>query len=209
MSGVFLVFEGIEGAGKSLQISLLAQRLRKRGVDPLLTKEPGGTKVGMDIRNLLLGESGLVSMAELFLCLADRAQHVEEVILPALREGKIVLCDRFSFSTIAYQGYGRGIDISFLKEADAWGTGGLNPHLVVLLDLPVEAALQRIQGRRLDRMEREERAFHERVREGFLVQAREEPSLFLVVDGAKSPVEVSEEVLRGIQSRVPQIAHLL
>lgn len=208
MAGLFLVFEGVEGSGKSLQLKFMARHLRERGLDPVMTREPGGTSLGQGIRRLLLKEGEPCPMAELFLYLADRAQHVEEVIRPALRKGGVILADRFYPSTLAYQGYGRGLDLAFLREANFRATGGLKPHLVVLLDLPVEEAMARIEGRSLDRMEKEDLEFHARVREGFLAQAREEPELFLVIDGTKRPEEVFREVLDGVAARVPEAAHL-
>ncbi len=208
MSGLFLVFEGIEGSGKTLQLDFLARHLRGRGVDLLVTREPGGTSLGRGIRRLLLEDGDPCSMAELFLYLADRAQHVTQVVRPALEAGKTVLSDRYYPSTLAYQGYGRGLDVHFVREASFQATGGLRPHLVVLLDLPVEEAMTRIRGRNLDRMERETLEFHARVREGFLAQAREEPELFLVIDGARRPEEVFQDVLAGLALRFPDLSHL-
>ena len=208
MAGLFLVFEGIEGSGKTLQLDFLARHLRGKGVDLLVTREPGGTSLGRGIRRLLLEDGDPCSMAELFLYLADRAQHVTQVVRPALEAGKTVLSDRYYPSTLAYQGYGRGLDVHFVREASFQATGGLKPHLVVLLDLPVEEAMTRIRGRNLDRMERETLEFHARVREGFLAQAREEPELFLVIDGARRPEEVFQDVLAGLALRFPDLSHL-
>ncbi len=203
-----MVFEGIEGSGKSLQLRFMARHLRRKGVEPVVTREPGGTDLGQGIRRLLLEDGHPCPMAELFLYLADRTQHVEEVVKPALEEGKVVLCDRFYPSTLAYQGYGRGLDLNFLKEANERATGGLKPHAVVLLDLPVEEAMSRIGKRDLDRIERETLEFHARVREGFLAQAQEEPGLFLVIDGAKRPEEVFEEILRKLSLKSSPMASL-
>lgn len=208
MAGFFLVFEGIEGSGKSLQLDLMARHLGRRGVKPVVTREPGGTALGKGVRRLLLKDGEPCAVAELFLYLADRAQHVEEVVRPALEQGRVVLSDRFYPSTLAYQGYGRGLDLSFVREANLWATGGLKPHVVVLLDLPVEEALTRIRARSLDRMERESLEFHARVREGFLAQAREEPDLFLVIDGTKRPLVILGEVLRALALRFPHMARL-
>ena len=207
-SGLFLVFEGIEGSGKTLQLDFLARHLRGKGVDFLVTREPGGTSLGRGIRRLLLEDGDPCSMAELFLYLADRAQHVTQVVRPALEAGRTVLSDRYYPSTLAYQGYGRGLDVHFVREASFQATGGLRPHLVVLLDLPVEEAMTRIRGRNLDRMERETLEFHAGVREGFLVQAREEPELFLVIDGTRRPKEVFQDVLAGLALRFPDLSHL-
>lgn len=209
MAGFFLVFEGIEGSGKTLQLKLLANHLKKRGVEPLVTREPGGTRLGEGIRRLLLKDGDPSPQSELFLYLADRAQHVKEVIHPALKEGRIVLCDRYYPSTLAYQGYARGLDLDFLEEANSVATGGLKPHMVVLLDLPVEVALKRIRKRALDRIEQEALDFHERVREGFLAQAQKEPGLFHIIDGTKRPEEVFREILGCIGARFPEKAPLL
>ncbi len=209
MPGLFIVFEGIEGSGKTLQLKLLARYLRKKGIKPLVTREPGGTRLGEGIRRLLLKDGNPSPRAELFLYLADRAQHVKEVIRPALRGGRMVLCDRYYFSTLAYQGYARGLDLAFVEEANDRAIEGFKPHLVVLLDLPVRVALERIRGRSLDRMEQEAFSFHERVREGFWAQARREPDLFLVIDGTRMPEEVFQEVLKGVGVRFPEMAPLL
>jgi len=209
LPGLFIVFEGVEGSGKTLQLKLLARYLRKRGIEPLVTREPGGTRLGEGIRRLLLEDGDPSPEAELFLYLADRAQHVKEVIRPALRKGRMVLCDRYYPSTLAYQGYGRGLDLAFVEGANDRATGGLKPHLVVLLDLPVEVALRRIRKRFLDRMEQEAFSFHEKVRRGFLAQARGEPGLFLVIDGTRRPEEVFQEVLECIGARFPEKAPLL
>ena len=209
MPGLFIVFEGIEGSGKTLQLKLLARLLNKKGVEPLVTREPGGTRLGEGIRRLLLKDGDPSPQAELFLYLADRAQHVKEVIRPALREGRTVLCDRYYFSTLAYQGYARGLDLAFVEEVNDRAIEGFKPHLVVLLDLPVGVALRRIRRRSMDRMEQEAFSFHEKVRAGFLAQARREPDLFLVIDGTKRPEEVFQEVLGGMGTRFPEMAPLL
>ncbi len=208
MAGLFLVFEGIEGSGKSLQLKFMARHLRERGVEPVVTREPGGTPLGQGIRRLLLDDGDPSPLAELFLYLADRAQHVERVIRPALGDGRILLSDRFYPSTLAYQGYGRGLDLNLVRKANAWAVGETRPHLIILLDLPVEEALARIRRRPLDRMEKEALEFHRRVREGFLAQAREDPDLFLVIDGTKRPQEVFRDILEGIVERIPQAAPL-
>jgi len=191
-------------------MKLLSKHLEERGIPRLMTSEPGGTPLGLRLRELLLNEEFPVDWAELFLYLADRAQHVAQVVNPALEQGKMVLCDRFYPSTIAYQGYGRGLDLSFLREANRKATGGLKPDVVVLLDTPIETALDRITAARsLDRMESESLSFHERVREGFLEQAREEPGRFLVIDGAQKPEAVFEEVLEGLGTRLPLLKKLI
>lgn len=167
-AGCLIAFEGPEGAGKSTQLERLAAALRDEGRRVELTAEPGGTDLGRELRHLLLharATSVPVPLAELFLYLADRAQHVDETIRPAIAAGAIVLTDRFSASTIAYQGYGRGLDLDQVTRADAWARGGLTPRLTLLLDCPVRVGLQRARGD--DRFHAEEEAFHERVRAGF------------------------------------------
>jgi len=185
----FVTFEGIEGSGKTTHLRHLAAHLRELGRGPVETKEPGGTRAGTAIRRLLLGEDGapLTPLAELFLYCADRTQHVDEVIRPALDAGQVVLCDRFSDSTIAYQGYGRGLDLEAVRVLDARARGGVWPSLTFLLDCPVEEGLRRARGRpgAGDRFERETPAFHERVRAGFLALAAAEPGRFCVLDAAE------------------------
>lgn len=185
----FVTFEGIEGSGKSTHLRHLAVHLRERGRAVVETREPGDTRAGAAIRRLLLGENGapLTPLTELFLYCADRTQHVDEVIRPALVAGEVVLCDRFSDSTIAYQGYGRGLDLGTVRELDARARDGLRPVLTFLLDCPVEEGLARARGRAGagDRFERETAAFHERVRAGFLALATAEPTRFCVIDSAE------------------------
>ena len=165
--GCFISFEGVEGAGKSTQLKLLAAVLRQRGYPVVPTFEPGHTALGAAIRDLLMRPSGPppVPLTELLLYLADRAQHLEQIIRPALDRGAVVLCDRFSGSTIAYQGYGRGLDIDTVVQLDAVVRGGLAPSLTILLDCPVEEGLRRAVGD--DRLHREAVEFHRRVQEGF------------------------------------------
>ncbi len=196
--GLFLTLEGGEGVGKSTQALALAHLLRQRGHHPLVTREPGGTSLGAHLRRLLLGEEAfpLSPWAELFLFAADRAQHVQEVIAPALREGKVVLCERFTDSTLAYQGYGRGLDLDLVRQVCRVASGGLIPRLTFLLDMEPERALAR-KGHP-DRIGREGLPFHRRVREGFLALAQEEPQRIVVID-ASLP---QEEVTRAIWERL-------
>lgn len=192
MTGTLVVFEGIDGSGKTTQLELLKHYLAKRGHRVLCTREPGGTRIGELIRQLLLdpANSELQPRTEAFLYASARAQHVAEKIKPALAAGQIVLCDRFYHSTLAYQGQGRGLDRSFLYGLNSLATGGLQPDLVFLLDLPPEEGLVRLssQGRIRDRLEAETLAFFQRVREGFLALAREEDLRFRVYN-ARQPVD--------------------
>jgi dTMP kinase len=202
---MFVVVEGIEGSGKSTLVAGLASHLRSAGYDVAETREPGGTAAGDEIRTLLLRTGvALVPWAEAFLVSAARAQHVEEVIRPALAAGKIVICDRFTDSTLAYQGYGRGLPLERLRSLCAMATAGVEPDLVLLLDLPVAAARERTRMRETDRIEGESDEFHERVRAGFLALAS--PRRHRILDGT-TPRGVlleraHEEVRAGLDARV-------
>jgi dTMP kinase len=190
--GRLIALEGIDGCGKSTQTRLLVERL---GVDsalvPVATFEPGATPLGASLRGLLLGRDGapVASRAEALLMAADRAQHVVDVIVPALEAGQWVVTDRYSASTLAYQGYGRDLDLVELGELVDWATGGLRPDLTVLLDLPVAVAAARRQGDGDDRMEAEGLAFQQRVADGFLALSARGLDPWLVVD-ATDPVEL-------------------
>jgi dTMP kinase len=201
---MFVVFEGGEGVGKTTQIGLAARWLAaKYGDDRILTtRAPGGTPLGSSIRRLLLDNSAspedetitIVPMAELLLYGADRAQHVRETIEPALNAGKIVLCDRFSASTIAYQGYGRGLDLAAIQTIDRLATGGIVPDLTIWLDLDVELALARVRSRgQIDRLESEDIDFHHRIRQGFSDLAVGDVR-FVRIDAADSPEIVGDRV---------------
>lgn len=182
---LFIVFEGGEGCGKSTQTGVLYRRLSRDGFGAVLTREPGGTRLGERVRRHLKQNDGtrISPLAELLLIDAARAQLVSEVIRPALEAGRIVVCDRFTPSTLAYQGYGRGLDMDTLRAVNDAATGGLAPDLVVLLDVPVDAGLSRKKSRERDRFESENLAFHSRVRRGYLEMARADPKRWLVVDG--------------------------
>jgi dTMP kinase len=196
-AGRLIAFEGIEGAGKSTQIRLAANALRARGVGVVETREPGGTAIGAQIRRIVM-QPGLTPnpWTELFLYVADRAQHVSEVIRPALSRGDVVLTDRFSASTIAYQGYGRQLDIERVLALDATSRDGVWPALTVLLDCPVATGLPRARGD--DRFHREEREFHERVRRGFLSLAAQEPDRYRVIDATEPADIVHQQVLEAV-----------
>jgi dTMP kinase len=199
---LFITIEGIEGGGKTTQVGLLAAALERRNVAVRVTREPGGTKLGTEIRTLLLHSGAqLGMMAELFLILADRAEHVDTVIQPALRAGETVLCDRFADSTIAYQAYGRELPIEAVRGVEFFARGGLLPDLTFVLDCPIEVGLSRTRQRRgaeaVDRFEGEVAAFHERVRQGFLALAREDPRRIRVVDATRPAEDVHREILKA------------
>jgi dTMP kinase len=193
-----ITFEGIEGSGKSTHARALAARLAAAGRSVLETREPGGTAAGVAVRRLLLGPDAipLTPLAELLLYCADRAQHVGEVVAPALAAGTIVVCDRFSDSTLAYQGYARGLDLGLVRTLDAHARAGIAPTLTFLLDCPVAVGLARARARGAgtDRFEREAAAFHERIRQGFLTLASAAPDRMVVVDATRDRADVEAEI---------------
>lgn len=191
---LFITFEGGEGCGKSTQARALYRRLSKSGVPVLLTHEPGGTPLGERARRHLkqANKSPISPLAELFLVAASRAQLVEEVIRPSLDRDITVICDRYTDSTVAYQGYGRGIDLGIVRTVNTIATGGLSPDYIVLLDVPVDVGLARKKGAGRDRFESEELTFHERVRQGYLAMARADARRWLVLDGT-SPVKETRD----------------
>ncbi|TSA55025.1 MAG: dTMP kinase [Planctomycetaceae bacterium] len=210
--GFFITFEGIEGCGKTTQIKMGGEYLSSKNIPFIITEEPGGIPLGLEIRKILLNESSFAICAEseVFLFSAARAQHVRDVILPTLKEKKIVLCDRFSDATIAYQGFGRGLDVPFIQKINETSTGRLKPDMTLLFDTPVEVGLKRAMKRisrlegvsREDRFEREALNFHEKVREGYLSLARNEPERFRIIDGTKSIDEVHREVCSHISALI-------
>jgi len=198
-----ITLEGPEGSGKSTQLRLLQEHLARRGVRVLATREPGGTRIGEQVRTVLhdVGNTAMQPETEVLLYSAARAQLVAEVIRPALATGIVVLCDRYLESTYAYQGYGRGLDLAALRQITLFATGGLRSELVIYLDLPVEMGLERKrlayereQGE-LTRMDQQELAFYERVRAGYLAMAAQEPERWCVLD-ARQPVDVLHEKVR-------------
>lgn len=201
-SGRFVVFEGGEGVGKSTQAGRLATHL-----GAVLTHEPGGTALGADIRARLLDPAtdSLDDRAEALLLAADRAQHVAEVVRPALRAGRHVVSDRYVGSSLAYQGFGRGLPVDELRRLSAWATGGLWPDVVVLLDLPAEVAADRRAARRPDRLEGAGDGFHRRVREGYRALAAADPSSWVTVDGSSDPDAVEAAVWRAVVDRCPEL----
>jgi dTMP kinase len=198
--GLFVSFEGGDGCGKTTQLRLLAARLRSLGCAVLETTEPGGTRIGAQIRRILLDSANqeLRPTAELLLYFASRAQNVEEVILPALAEGKIVLTDRFTDSTMAYQGFGRGLGERVVADLDRIASRGLTPDVTVLIDIDLETALARARQRNLDlsetRMDEQAVEFHRRVREAYLAMAAREPARFRAIDGRGDAASVAEAV---------------
>lgn len=213
MPGIFLSFEGIEGSGKSTQAVLLADALRAHSHEVVVTREPGGTSRGQVLRHLLLDptEPGLAPGAELLLMLADRAQHVQELIAPALAANKVVITDRFVDSTTAYQGYGRGFDRVLLHQLNTLACGGYLPSLTFLMDLPVTEGLRRARHRRgdgaaADHFEAESTAFHERVRDGFLAIARAEPQRVHVLDATRPKEQVHQNILSALQRVIFHVA---
>jgi len=197
--GLFVAFEGTEGTGKSTHLQRAAEQLRADGKRVLTTAQPGGTALGRSLRAILLGRNEYVPvpLAELFLYLADRAQHVDEVVRPALAAGEVVLTDRYSASTIAYQGYARGLDLERVKSTDCWARGGLEPDLTIWLDCPVRIGLER--AGQPDRFHAEAETFHERVRAGFAELAAGSPR-WRRIDATQPESEVYEQVMTALRS---------
>ncbi len=203
MRGLFVTFEGIEGSGKTTLAKRTSAHLTGEGYNAILTREPGGTEIGREIRRLLLDpeNSGIHPVTELLLYFADRSEHVRKVISPALKRGDIIICDRFSDSTIAYQGFGRGIDIDMLNDLDRIASDGVKPDLTFVFDLDVRTGLGRnMLINKSDRFEMEEIAFHERVRKGYLRIAEQEPDRIRVIDALQPLDSVWEEIRVIIES---------
>ncbi|AIY15798.1 dTMP kinase [Pimelobacter simplex] len=207
-TGVFVCFEGGEGGGKSTQSRLLRDRLAEEGYAVRLTHEPGDTPVGKDLRRIVLSpETGaLAHKTEFLLYAADKAEHVETLVLPALDRGEVVLTDRYVDSTLAYQGAGRALDRDELEEVSRWATGDLRPHLTVVLDLEPEAGLGRFEER--DRIEGEGLAFHQRVRQSFLDLAAHDPEHYLVVDARRSIDEIAALIAERVAPLLVQARRL-
>jgi len=200
--GLFITFEGADGCGKTTQQKLAAKYLEEKGFKVVLTREPGATNLGKQLREILLHYDGEVSdRAESFLFLADRAQHIDMLVNPAVEDGKIVLCDRHIDSTVAYQGYGRGIDIERLKLLNNIATNGKKPDLTIVFDVDVKTSQSRL-GDSKDRMESAGAEFHNKVRHGYLELAKEEPQRIKVVDATKSIEEVFKDVVNILNSTI-------
>ncbi|MGH7839912.1 MAG: dTMP kinase [Candidatus Binataceae bacterium] len=209
--GLFITLEGVEGSGKTTQAAILAERLRGLGYQPTTTREPGGTRAGAVIRTIFLDPAvALEPAAELLLVLADRAQHVREKLKPALAAGTIVISDRYSDSTVAYQGYGRGFDLRLLGELNRLASDATAPDLTFVLDCPVEVGLARTRARHAgvsappDRFEGEQLEFHRRVREGFLAIAQNDPARVRVIDATLPADAVTAAILDVVTARLAQ-----
>ncbi len=205
---MFITFEGIEGSGKTTQLKYIQTYFNNRGQECILTREPGGTEIGKKIRSILLdpASKNIFPVSELLLYMADRAQHVKELVIPALSAGKTVLCDRFFDATVVYQGYARGLDVKQIHQLHQWILEGLKPDITLLLDLPPDIGLSRAwaqidNGNRDNaetRFEKENLAFHKLVRAGYLELARLEPQRFRVIDATREEDKVRRDIIDAI-----------
>jgi len=210
--GLFITMEGIDGCGKTTQTSLLAHALNERGHEVIVTRQPGGTRVGERVRDILLANTsvGLVPLAEMLLYAADRAQHVNELIRPSLEAGRIVISDRYTDSTVAFQGYGRGLDLKIIDQLNDLATGGLKPDLTILLTVTPEAARARFDSRHskdesqkgMTRFEEESMDFHERVRAGYERLVAAHPERIRTVDASGTREETHEKVLATVLAKI-------
>lgn len=214
--GSFITFEGIEGCGKTTQIRLLAEALERAGNKVILTREPGGCPIADKIRAILLDaeNSSMTPLAELLLYAAARAQHISEKVAPALAAGAIVLCDRFTDATVAYQGWGRNLDMAVINQLNSIAAGNCRPDITILLDCPVETGLGRALARieavsasgsgkpREERFEQESREFHQRVHDGYLSLAAADPQRFILIDGSSDIERTAATILRAIAERI-------
>lgn len=200
--GLFITFEGADGCGKTTQLNLLKEYLEKNGHEVVYTREPGGKGLGEKIREILLNYDGEVSnRCESFLFLADRAQNIDIIVKPAMESGKIVLCDRHTDSTVAYQGYGRGLDLKEIHELNSLATNNIKPDLTLVFDVDIETSMKRV-GSEKDRMENAGMEFFNRVRNGYLEIAKQEPQRIKIVDSTKSIEEVHKNVIEIIKSYI-------
>lgn len=192
--GLFITFEGADGCGKTTQLNLLEKYLKDKGLDVIVTREPGAKGLGEKFREILLNYDGIVSdRCESFLFLADRAQNIDTIVKPAVSSGKIVLCDRHIDSSVAYQGYGRGLDIQQIKNLNTIAAGGMLPDLTLVFDIDIETSMQRV-GNNKDRMENSGNEFFNRVRNGYLELAKQEPDRIKVVDSTSSIDDIHNKV---------------
>ncbi|HMG36234.1 MAG TPA: dTMP kinase [Blastocatellia bacterium] len=207
MTGLFITMEGIDGCGKSTQMKLLAEAFLARGVEPLVTREPGGTPLGEAVRKLLTSELSLniAPPAELFLIAGARAQHVAEVIRPALEQGRIVISDRYTDSTVAFQGHGRGLDLELISRVNDLATGGLRPHLTLVIDLEPQLARQRLNARPvgglLGALDDEELEFHERVRQAYFGLAAADPDRVRIIDASGGVEDTHRLVMSVVEKK--------
>lgn len=207
MRGLLISFEGIEGCGKTTQAKLLYEYLRERGIACILLYEPGGTEIGEEIRKILLNEKNtkMSPKTELFLYLAARAQLLEEIIFPALQEGKVIICDRFSDSTLAYQGGGRNLGLERVSQINKYATNKLRPHLTILIDIPVSISKERIKKEEKDRLEKENEEFYEKIRETYLLLAKRAPKRIKIFKGDKSiedlHLEIRTEIIKFLTKK--------
>lgn len=203
---MFITFEGPDGSGKTTQISLLADYLRQQGYSVVTTREPGGTEIGDQIRRCLhdVRNTNMTPAAEILLYSASRAQHVEEIVRPALESGAVVISDRFADSTMAYQGYGRRLNLDDLAYITRFATGGLQPDVTFLLDLDVEAGIRRRTsgGDEMNRMDLQEASFHRRVRDGYLEMVASDPQRWIVIDADRSVDEVQADIRAEMRERL-------
>lgn len=203
MTGAFITFEGGDGAGKTTQLELLKKWLVDHGHSVVLTREPGGTDVGVELRNIILHRKGfLAPRAEALLYAADRAHHINTLVRPALERGDVVVQDRYFDSSVAYQGAGRVLEEKEVRDLSLWATEGLLPDLTVVLDIPADVARARREGdkRVFDRLEAESDEFHERVREAYHRLAEAEPDRFMVIDGQLAAEEISEQIINRVST---------
>lgn len=200
MRGLFITFEGVDGCGKTTQINLLKEYFEKQGRTVILTREPGAKGLGIKLREILLNYDGEVSPnCESFLFLADRAQHIDTIIKPAVERGEIVLCDRHTDSTVAYQGYGRGLDLDRINMLNDIATSGMKPDLTFIFDIDTDTSMLRV-GKEKDRMESAGIEFFKRVREGYLAIAKNEPKRVKLIDGSKTIDDIHNQVIDIIKS---------
>lgn len=200
MRGKFISFEGIDGCGKTTQIKFLEEYLLKQGYNILVLREPGGTKVGEEVRDILLDKNNIISpVTEMLLYASSRAQLVEEKILPSLEKGQIVILDRFVDSSYVYQGYARGLGIEKVKLVNEIATMGILPDVTIYIDITPEEAMKRRKKREPDRLEKENWEFHKKVREGYIKLVKEFPKRFVFVDGMREPTKVHQDVIYEVK----------
>lgn len=204
MKGIFITFEGVEGSGKSSQVKLLEQYLQQQGYDCFITREPGGPPISEAIRSLLLdvNNAEMVPETELLLYLASRAQHTAQWIIPALEQGKIVICDRYTDSSLAYQGGGRKLSADVINALTTFATRKLEPDITYLLDVDVEVGQQRISNRTLDRLEEESLNFHKQVRQEYLKLANRHKNRYIIIDGSLGVQEIHELIVQHIKTHI-------